>query len=108
VPFVDRLVTALTQIGNRAINNPLPSFRMCKYIFNTLGTMFNQQVLVSAVSQDPLMRMFELVTKVLLDGQVCPSLLLSSTLSKNNTNGHIAFSKVLSIFGEAVLRSHQK
>lgn len=68
VPFVDQMVLALTQIGDRAVMFQPPSFRMCKYIFNTLGTMFNQQVLVSAVSQEPLMQLFELVTKVLLDG----------------------------------------
>lgn len=69
IPFVDRMVIGLTQIGGRAFTFNPPSFRMCKYIFNTLGTMFNQPALVSAVSQEPLMKLFELLTKVLLEGQ---------------------------------------
>lgn len=86
IPYVDRMVLGLTQIGTRAFNYNPPSFRMCKYIFNTLGTMFNQQALVTAVSQDPLMKLFELLTRVLLDGQVPTPfsfLLLSSLLSSS-------------------------
>lgn len=76
IPYVDKMVLGLTQLGGRAFGFAPPNFRMCKYIFNTLGTMFNQPALVSAVSQEPLMKLFELLTKVLLEGQVCRNFIL--------------------------------
>jgi hypothetical protein len=95
IPYVDRMVIVLTQIGMRAFNYGPPSFRMCKYIFNTLGTMFNQPALVTAVSQEPLMKLFELLSKVLLDGQVC-SLSSLSPLLPFFSSPYFLFSLLLS------------